>query len=92
MKVRKWVKILPYFILKKIAMTEEDIKVKMREDKKWYYLYEVDYGEYILINEKIIQKHKKDEKNKRKRKLEKLKRKKEQIEKEIRWLEEDDSE
>ena len=67
--IRKWVKILPYFIVKRIVQwTECTYYVTPREK---FYLWEIDNGEYLLLSEEKYNEMKRKEEDKQKKKREK---------------------
>ena len=85
--LRKWIKILPYFVVEKFAMWfNEEYIVKLKCDGN-FYAYIVDTGEAIIISKKRREKiESKFEKRKRK-KIERLKKKKYKIEQKLKEME-----
>ncbi|MCD6131544.1 MAG: hypothetical protein J7J61_05525 [Candidatus Hydrothermae bacterium] len=71
--IRKWVKLLPYVVVKRIVQWLEcTYYVTPREE---LYLWEIDDGEYLLLSEEKYKEMKAIEEEKRKKKLEKARKK-----------------
>jgi len=71
--IRSWVKILPYFIVKRIVQWLECTYIVAPKER--LYLWVIDEGEYLLFSEKKYKEMKKKKENKRKKKLEKARKK-----------------
>ena len=71
--IRKWVKILPFFVVKRIAQWLELTYLVTPKEK--FYLLEIDDGEYLLFSEEKYKEMKAKEEEKRNKKLEKARKK-----------------
>lgn len=81
--LRKWVKILPYIVVEKLAMWfNEEYVVKSKYDGN-FYAYIVDSGEAIIISKERRNKIDNKFEQRRKKKIEKLKIKKYKIEQKL---------